>query len=365
MNDNVRYDVFISYRRKTGVNDARLLQQALQARGYKVFFDYNSIRDGRFNDGIFRAIAESKVFILMLTDGVLDEREEGDDWVRMEIRYAIKTATKIVPVLPSDIAFEFPASLPQDIDQWVKQEQISKLDKAELFEESVDKIVHDRFPMYVPNGSEVLASLPTGNEKSPRLIVRMLSLLMSAVLGLGGLALFVCMLLLLVSGQVSSVVAGMIGVLLFLGGCALSTKHPLLFLKTFWKVSSFKGVGGLNVIRGLCLHFIRLVAGWIMVEFGACFMLYFFIIGWQKFKAENVVDSKTMISICLVSLVVGVSWGYPLFLGGWALIDRNFAKFQFTPLRFLKWVCIIIGPFAIYAVLGAIYPFLWYSWQVN
>ena len=102
-----------------------------------------------------------------------------------------------------------------------------------------------------------------------------------------------------------------------------------------------------------------------MVEFGACFMLYFFIIGWQKFKAENVVDSKTMISICLVSLVVGVSWGYPLFLGGWALIDRNFAKFQFTPLRFLKWVCIIIGPFAIYAVLGAIYPFLWYSWQVN
>ena len=32
------YDVFISYRRETGVDDARLLQQALKARGYEVFF---------------------------------------------------------------------------------------------------------------------------------------------------------------------------------------------------------------------------------------------------------------------------------------------------------------------------------------
>ena len=32
--NNPQYDVFISYRRETGANDARLLQQALKARGY-------------------------------------------------------------------------------------------------------------------------------------------------------------------------------------------------------------------------------------------------------------------------------------------------------------------------------------------
>ena len=33
------FDVFISYRRETGADDARLLQQALRERGYNVFFD--------------------------------------------------------------------------------------------------------------------------------------------------------------------------------------------------------------------------------------------------------------------------------------------------------------------------------------
>ena len=42
------FDVFISYRRETGADDARLLQQALKARGYNVFFDYDSLRDGKF-----------------------------------------------------------------------------------------------------------------------------------------------------------------------------------------------------------------------------------------------------------------------------------------------------------------------------
>ena len=43
------YDIFISYRRQNGSDDARLLQQALKARGYTVFFDYDSLRDGQFN----------------------------------------------------------------------------------------------------------------------------------------------------------------------------------------------------------------------------------------------------------------------------------------------------------------------------
>lgn len=37
----MKYDVFISYRRSTGADDARLLQQALKARGSSAFFNYD------------------------------------------------------------------------------------------------------------------------------------------------------------------------------------------------------------------------------------------------------------------------------------------------------------------------------------
>ena len=139
------YDVFISYRRKTGVNDARLLQQALRTRGYNVFFDFDSLRDGKFDDRILCAIEAAQVFVLMLTEDSLDKCSEDGDWVRMEIEHAIKTGKKIVPVRPSDQAFEFPADLPDSIAR-VAKEQISELNKEALFEESVDKIVQDRFP---------------------------------------------------------------------------------------------------------------------------------------------------------------------------------------------------------------------------
>jgi hypothetical protein len=144
MEKHLEYDVFISYRRATGVNDARLLQQALQTRGYNVFFDYNSLRDGKFDDRILRAIEEAKVFVLVLTEGALDKCSEDGDWVRNEIEHAIKCGKKIVPVKPSDQPFEFPEALPQSIIG-VKTEQISELNKAALFEVSVDEIVRDRF----------------------------------------------------------------------------------------------------------------------------------------------------------------------------------------------------------------------------
>ena len=76
------YDIFISYRRKTRLNDARLLQQALRSRGYEVFFDFDSLRDGKFDERILRAIDKAPVFILMLTENALDKCVNEDDWVR-------------------------------------------------------------------------------------------------------------------------------------------------------------------------------------------------------------------------------------------------------------------------------------------
>lgn len=140
-----QYDVFISYHRATGADDARLLQQALKARGYNVFFDYDSLRDGKFDDRIFAAIEEAPVFILMLSEGALDNCDKENDWVRLEIEHAIKHGCKLIPVAQVPQLWRFPVNLPGGI-QPIADEQISEFNKAALFEESIDRIVGDRFP---------------------------------------------------------------------------------------------------------------------------------------------------------------------------------------------------------------------------
>ena len=140
----MNYDIFISYRRKTGVDDARLLQQALKARGYHVFFDYDSLRNGKFDERIFAAIDEAPIFVLMLSEGALDNCVDDSDWVRMEIEYAIRRRRKIVPVTTVLPSWVFPKTLPDCLNT-ITRIQISELNKASLFEESVDRIVRDRF----------------------------------------------------------------------------------------------------------------------------------------------------------------------------------------------------------------------------
>ena len=41
-----KYDIFISYRRDSGAQYARILQLMLMQRGYKVFLDYDELTDG-------------------------------------------------------------------------------------------------------------------------------------------------------------------------------------------------------------------------------------------------------------------------------------------------------------------------------
>ena len=139
------YDVFISYRRATGVNDARLLQQALKARGYNVFFDYDSLRVGKFNEKIFKAIESAPVFILMLTEGSLDACVKEGDWVRAEIEHALDHGRQIIPVTTSVQTLSFPDNLPPKLKD-IPYQQVSEMNKTSLFEESIDKIIEDCFP---------------------------------------------------------------------------------------------------------------------------------------------------------------------------------------------------------------------------
>ena len=79
------YDIFISYRRDSGAQYARILQLMLSQRGYKVFLDYDELTDGRFGDHIQKAIIDAPIFMLVLSKEALVRCKNEGDWVRREI----------------------------------------------------------------------------------------------------------------------------------------------------------------------------------------------------------------------------------------------------------------------------------------
>ena len=177
-----KYDIFISYRRATGANAARMMQLALTARGYSVFLDYDSLEDGKFNEAIYSAIDSCEVFILMMTEGVLDRCEEEGDWVRLEIQRAIEKRRHIVPVGPSDHAWEMPTDLPETLSG-LRDIQVSKLDMESLFNESVVKIETGRFPRELRNRRRSGGGVAPGVQESrSRLWIKVLRVLVISCL---------------------------------------------------------------------------------------------------------------------------------------------------------------------------------------
>lgn len=105
--------IFISYRRDGGDIYAKAICESLKTKGYSVFYDHDSIRRGRFDTKIYTAIEECVDFVLVLPPKGLDPREDEEDWVRIEIEYALKCNKPIIPVLLP--GFSFPKKLPESI----------------------------------------------------------------------------------------------------------------------------------------------------------------------------------------------------------------------------------------------------------
>ena len=109
--------VFISYRHNGGFDAAHELAYRLREDGYKVFFDKTSLREGKFDEKIFDNIRYCKDFVVIFNKDVFDRTFSGvsveNDWLRMELGFAIKLKKNIIPVaMPG---FEWPATLPDDI----------------------------------------------------------------------------------------------------------------------------------------------------------------------------------------------------------------------------------------------------------
>ena len=140
----VNFDVFVSYRRVDGRDHARSIQLGLQQRGssLNVFFDYESMREGKFNLQILDAIYSCKVFILVITPRVFENCQNDGDWIMKEVRTAIKYNKHIIPCVVDDpeagwIWRGWPDNLPNDV-RCITDEQVFRLKVDTYFEHSIN-----------------------------------------------------------------------------------------------------------------------------------------------------------------------------------------------------------------------------------
>lgn len=133
---NAQRRIFISYRRKGGVDTARLIHDQLKSRGYQVFIDMEGLRAGAFNQALYHEIKNSDVFLIVLTPGCLDRCRHTEDWVRRELAYALQCGLNIVPVMKED--FLFPPKLPNDIAP-IRSYQAVRI-SYDLFDAFMDKL---------------------------------------------------------------------------------------------------------------------------------------------------------------------------------------------------------------------------------
>ena len=97
-----KYDIFISYRRDSGQDAAKLLVEKLRQDNYNVSFDQENLGNGDFNKQLLKRIEECEDFILICDAKVFDrilENKDEKDWLRVELAKA------------------FPKELPSDIDK--------------------------------------------------------------------------------------------------------------------------------------------------------------------------------------------------------------------------------------------------------
>ena len=132
-----KYDIFISYRRDGGADAAKHLRDILTEKGYKVFYDNDSLSSGDFNTALYGRIEECTDFLIILSPRSLDRCVNKNDWVRQELAYALKQNKNIIPVKSAN--FDYPENLPEDIEGIRYKNAISK--NMEFFDAMVEKLI--------------------------------------------------------------------------------------------------------------------------------------------------------------------------------------------------------------------------------
>jgi WD40 repeat protein len=112
-----RLFAFLSYRRESGSETARLIRAELLSRGHRTFLDVDDLGAHHFDESLLKRIEEAQHFILVLSPGALDRCMNQGDWLRREISHAISTSRNIVPVLKEGFQFPSREKLPDELHE--------------------------------------------------------------------------------------------------------------------------------------------------------------------------------------------------------------------------------------------------------
>ncbi len=132
-------DVFVSYRREGGEHLARLVVEALRQRGFSVFVDMENLQSGEFSLAILRKIELATDVIVICTKGCFDHSQNDDDWMRQEIRHAIRQDKNIVPIFDRYFIKPDPKFMPSDIAEVFDYNGLTPA--SDLWEASMDRLV--------------------------------------------------------------------------------------------------------------------------------------------------------------------------------------------------------------------------------
>lgn len=103
----MRTQIFISYRRDGGLEAAREIYGFLHDK-YEVFYDNESLRNGKFDVAIEDRIKQCTDFILILSKQIFERFENEGDWISRELSLALKHSKNIIPVFLD--GFEMPVT---------------------------------------------------------------------------------------------------------------------------------------------------------------------------------------------------------------------------------------------------------------
>lgn len=101
----VEKTVFLSYRR-SHVAWALAVFQHLNRHGYDVFFDFEGLASGNFEQVIVQNIRARAHFLVLLTPTALADCDAPGDWLRREVEEALRCRRNIVPLMLEGFSFE-------------------------------------------------------------------------------------------------------------------------------------------------------------------------------------------------------------------------------------------------------------------
>ncbi|MBO5716029.1 MAG: toll/interleukin-1 receptor domain-containing protein [Clostridia bacterium] len=103
----MRTQIFISYRRDGGLEAAREIYDFLHDK-YEVFYDNESLRNGKFDIAIEDRIKQCSDFILILSKQIFERFENEGDWISRELGLALEHSKNIIPIFLD--GFEIPVT---------------------------------------------------------------------------------------------------------------------------------------------------------------------------------------------------------------------------------------------------------------